>query len=407
MRDVNFGWLIRYTHANVASFFFILVYLQYKFIISLTNSLNSFIYYLYKRLIGSKFGNRGALDKTSRKDINSSKTLRQRPFYNFKREFSHTIKDRVSLNDLDFLQWGELDPYWVSGFADGESCFSILVLRSKEYKIGFQVRAFFTIGLSINDKILLYQIQKFFGNIGSIRINKKNSSIHWIVSDIKQLTNIIIPHFIKYPLITQKAVDFELFKLAVELINAKAHLTLEGFHKILSIKGSMNLGLSQEFQILFPNILPIEKPIKDIENILNPNWLAGFTTGEGCFDILISKSKNYKIGFKTQLRFRIAQHCRDKVLLTSIVKYLNCGTLYKAGKSGIDFTVTKLSDLNNIIIPFFEKYPLYGLKLLNYFDWCKIAQLINAEAHLTSEGFNLIRSIKSKMNSKRQFDESG
>jgi len=26
MRDVNYGWLIRYTHANVASFFFIFVY---------------------------------------------------------------------------------------------------------------------------------------------------------------------------------------------------------------------------------------------------------------------------------------------------------------------------------------------------------------------------------------------
>jgi hypothetical protein len=28
MRDVNNGWLIRYTHANVASFFFIFVYLH-------------------------------------------------------------------------------------------------------------------------------------------------------------------------------------------------------------------------------------------------------------------------------------------------------------------------------------------------------------------------------------------
>ena len=26
MRDVNYGWLIRYLHANVASFFFIFVY---------------------------------------------------------------------------------------------------------------------------------------------------------------------------------------------------------------------------------------------------------------------------------------------------------------------------------------------------------------------------------------------
>ena len=28
MRDVNFGWLIRYLHANVASFFFFFVYLH-------------------------------------------------------------------------------------------------------------------------------------------------------------------------------------------------------------------------------------------------------------------------------------------------------------------------------------------------------------------------------------------
>jgi quinol-cytochrome oxidoreductase complex cytochrome b subunit len=28
MRDVNFGWLIRYMHANGASFFFLLVYLH-------------------------------------------------------------------------------------------------------------------------------------------------------------------------------------------------------------------------------------------------------------------------------------------------------------------------------------------------------------------------------------------
>ena len=27
-RDVNFGWLIRYTHANGASIFFIIVYLH-------------------------------------------------------------------------------------------------------------------------------------------------------------------------------------------------------------------------------------------------------------------------------------------------------------------------------------------------------------------------------------------
>jgi quinol-cytochrome oxidoreductase complex cytochrome b subunit len=69
MRDVNFGWLIRYTHANVASFFFIFVYLQYKFIIALTYSLNSFFCYLYRSLIGTKF------NKTQRANIASRKYI--------------------------------------------------------------------------------------------------------------------------------------------------------------------------------------------------------------------------------------------------------------------------------------------------------------------------------------------
>ena len=34
MRDVNNGWAVRYTHANVASFFFIFVYAQTHFIYS-------------------------------------------------------------------------------------------------------------------------------------------------------------------------------------------------------------------------------------------------------------------------------------------------------------------------------------------------------------------------------------
>jgi hypothetical protein len=45
----------------------------------------------------------------------------------------------------------------------------------------------------------------------------------------------IIPHFEKYPLITQKRVDFEFFKQAVHIMNNKEHL-------ILLIKSGMNIG---------------------------------------------------------------------------------------------------------------------------------------------------------------------
>lgn len=57
----------------------------------------------------------------------------------------------------------------------------------------------------------------------------------------------IIPHFNNYTLLTQKRADFELFKLVIELINRKEHLTSEGIEKIISIKASINRGLSKEF----------------------------------------------------------------------------------------------------------------------------------------------------------------
>jgi hypothetical protein len=47
----------------------------------------------------------------------------------------------------------------------------------------------------------------------------------------------------KYPLLTQKRADFELFKLVAEMVYRKEHLTMEGQHKIVSIRAAINNGL--------------------------------------------------------------------------------------------------------------------------------------------------------------------
>jgi hypothetical protein len=52
----------------------------------------------------------------------------------------------------------------------------------------------------------------------------------------------------------------------------------------------------------------------------------------------------------------------------------------------------------------FNKYPIVGVKELDYLDWCKVAKLMNDERHFTVEGLELIRKIKSKMNTGRKFD---
>jgi hypothetical protein len=83
-------------------------------------------------------------------------------------------------------------------------------------------------------------LQDFFSGTGSISISKARHSASYSVKSIKDITTIIIPHFCKYKLLTQKAADFILFKKVVKLINTKAHLTNEGLHQIINIKASLN-----------------------------------------------------------------------------------------------------------------------------------------------------------------------
>ena len=68
----------------------------------------------------------------------------------------------------------------------------------------------------------------------------------------------VIDHFDNYPLevcLQKKRVDFELFKLAIFCIKNKEHLTDEGLNKLISLKASMNRGLTSELKAAFPLII--------------------------------------------------------------------------------------------------------------------------------------------------------
>jgi len=114
-----------------------------------------------------------------------------------------------------------------------------------------------------------------------VRVYEKNSLAYFTVNRIEELS-VIIAHFDKYPLISQKRSDFELFKSSHKLISHKEHLTKEGLDKLLAIKASINLGLTSNLKDAFPNITPISRPLVE-GKIIDPAWLAGFTSGEGCF----------------------------------------------------------------------------------------------------------------------------
>ena len=54
------------------------------------------------------------------------------------------------------------------------------------------------------------------------------------------------------------------------------------------------------------------------------------------------------------------------------------------------------------VIPFFKKYPIIGVKALDFSDFCIVAELIKNKAHLTPKGLDEIRLIKLGMNKERK-----
>lgn len=297
-----------------------------------------------------------------------------------------------------------LDPSYVTGFSDAEGTFQVGIYFNDKFKSGLNFRPSFSIHLHEKDSALLDKIQIFFG-VGKIYTNSKDKTAIYIVASVKDLTNVIIPHFLKYPLITQKSGDFELFKLGVQKIRSKEHLTSNGIESLLSIKASMNKGLSDKLISKYPNIIPIVRPLIEPVKEINNKWLIGFIEGESCFSVRVRERENYKTGYQISLVFTLVQHSRDLSLMNSIKNHLNCGAMYdKPNINQAHYVISKLSDINNKLVPLLTENSLQGSKALDAIDFCKIAKLMVDKAHLNNEGINNIISIKKGMNYGRGLD---
>lgn len=290
----------------------------------------------------------------------------------------------------------KLNPWFVTGFTDGEGSFSVIVAKSNSFKVQWQARLFFQISLHVKDRILLEDIKNYFG-VGEIH-TKTTDSIIYSVKSIKDLT-VIINHFDKYPLITQKWADYQIWKQAFLAIKNKQHLSLEGLKQIVALKAAMNWGLSEQLKTAFTGLVPVQKPLVKDQVVQDPNWLAGFVSGEGCFYVEIYKSKARKLGFGVKLVFKLTQHSKDEELMKSLKYYLDCGNISKY-KEACDYKVIKLSDIQEKILPFFKNYPILGVKSQDFEDFYLVSEVLK-EKKLNTESLERIQKIKGGMNKLR------
>lgn len=292
------------------------------------------------------------------------------------------------------------NPWFITGFSDGEGCFSCNVTKNPNFKAGYKVGLVFSIILHVKDKDLLENFKNFFPKAEGSIYTHGPQSIQLRVFSVKDLP-VLINHFDQFPLITQKRADYELWKQVFYLIQNKEHLTKEGINKILAIRATMNRGLSdtQLKEALPSTVKPAERPQYLGHNIPDPHWLAGLSSGECSFMVKIKASKTIT-GFAVHLEFQLTQHNRDLNLMSSLIKFLDCGNIYP-DREFIIFRVSKFQDITQKIIPFFTQYLIQGVKTNDFNDWCKVAKLMTNKQHLTKEGLAEIKKIKSRMNTGR------
>lgn len=299
-------------------------------------------------------------------------------------------------------------PWFVTGFVDAEGCFMLTLRKAPRQTLGWQIEANFIINLHKRDLELLKDLQTFFGGVGRIS-KERNGCIDFTISSLNQIITQVIPHFDKYPLITHKRADYLLFKQAVMIMQRGEHLTVSGLEAIINIRATLNKGLTPTLIEAFPNTIAVVRPQLDNIDVksIDPQWVAGFTSGDGSFIVSIRNSKDSQtldegIG-RVSLTFALIQHSRDELLMKSLVDYFGFGKAYTY-KSYTEYKSRGLSDNFEKIIPFFTKHPIIGVKSLDFSDWCKVALLINNKSHLTKEGFKEICQIKAGMNKGRIID---
>ncbi len=126
-------------------------------------------------------------------------------------------------------------------------------------------------------------------------------------------------------------------------------------------------------------------------------YLAGFTDGEGSFNVSFRKRGDYVMPWKVSLCFNVSQ--RDKVVLTLFMEHLKCGTMRTRADGVWYYEVNTFAAIVQNVIPFFDQFGFLSVKKQRDFAKFKqIARLIQGGRHLTQKGINEILAIRREMN---------
>lgn len=275
-----------------------------------------------------------------------------------------------------------LSPWFISGFVDAEGSFSFYVRRNKNLPRGWQIRPRFNLTMHIRELSLLKDIQKWFGGIGVIKTNRR--FCYFDVNSVRDLS-VIIAHFVRYPLQSQKNISYLIFVEIYNIYRSKKHLTLEGFLLCVRYINVLNKPLNPETIFSITKVwgplpkLVLPPILANTFYLFHPQWIVGFVRGDGCFSCFKSR-KNSPEGFTYSMVFEVSQLPCDNLLLSyiffQIIGYIGKVYLQVDGVSRIRVWDKRI--IQHYILPFFHlhPFPVNRYKRLQYSHWLAIAETI-------------------------------
>lgn len=160
------------------------------------------------------------------------------------------------------------------------------------------------------------------------------------------------------------------------------------FRKFYSTKSSSSTIAKREN----PSSLPVS-----LSGRLSPEfceWFTGFVDAEGLFAVYLRDNK------RPTISFRISLHKDDEAVLKFIQDQLGAGII-SVDRDSLVFYLQKAEDLENILFPLLDSFPLNSTKYMDYLILKKTYYIKKNRLYLTDEGILELNSLLSQLNNKR------
>ncbi len=134
-----------------------------------------------------------------------------------------------------------LDPWYVTGLAEGEGCFCVSFAVRRRLRLGLEVRPSFALSLNERDLGVLQDLRAFFG-CGWIRESRGDRTFKYEVRSTSDLLASVLPHFERHPLRGCKAHGCAGLRRVCRMVEQGDHLQRNGLREIVDVAFGMNPG---------------------------------------------------------------------------------------------------------------------------------------------------------------------